>query len=243
VSIVGRRKLGRTVGLFQAAVYKGAFDRNIARVNALTKIYDSLPAAVRGRHSAGGTDVLRAGVVLLHASLEDLLRRIATGRIPYGDDEALKQIPLLGCAPREKFFLSELARFRGRTVDEVLLESVKHHYDSSVTFNHVADIAAVLERSNIKQYRIKHLYPALDELIARRHDIVHRADILPRASNAKVVGIAHRTQALSVGKIRRWTSVTRRFGQAILVDLAQVRPVDLAAHVDYMFGGGPLPKR
>ena len=64
--------------------------------------------------------------VLLHASLEDLLRRIARYRIPDGGEEALRQISLIGRAPREKFSLGELARFRGKTVDEVLSESVRH---------------------------------------------------------------------------------------------------------------------
>lgn len=234
---------GHTLDELLATFGKGAFDKNIARVSALTKIYDSLPAAVRSRFSGAGADVLRAGVVLLHASLEDFLRRIAKYRIPKGDEESLKQIPLIGCAPREKFALGELVRFRGKTVDDVLSDSVKHHFDSSVTFNNVADIVAVLERCSIRQVRIRTLYPALAELIARRHHIVHRADVLepqPRKDNA--VDIEHRTRPLSVGELRRWTSVTRRFGQGILVEMSGVRPADLQAHVEYLLGEGPLPK-
>lgn len=226
-----------------AAFGKGAFDKNIARVSALTKIYDSLPAAVKGRSAGAGADVLRAGVVLLHASLEDLLRRIAKYRLPMGED-SLKQIPLVGCAPREKFTLSELMRLRGKTVDEVLSDSVRDFFDSSVTFNNVADIAAVLERCGIKQARIKTFYPALAELIARRHHIVHRADVLrpqPRTDNA--VDVRHRMQPLGVRELRRWISITRRFGQGILVEMSGVRRVTLQRHVEYLFGEAPLPKR
>ncbi len=178
-------------------------------------------------------------MVLLHASLEDLLRRVARDRIPDGGEEALRQIPLIGCAPREKFSLGELARLRGKTVEEVLMESVQHYYDSFVTFNSVADIEGVLRRSDIKQDRVKGLYPALAELIARRHEIVHRADVLgPRPTEGNVVDIAHRTQPLSVGKVRRWTSVARRFGHAILVEMSQVRLANLSAGAEWFFGEG-----
>jgi hypothetical protein len=220
-----------------AVLGKGAFDKNIARVNALTKIYDSLPVAIKGRSSVGGADVLRAGVVLLHASLEELLRRVARYRIPDCGEEALKQIPLVGCAPREKFLLSELAQFRGKAVDDVISDSVKHYFDSSVTFNDVTAIVTVLEKCRIKQDRLKGFYPVLAELIARRHHIVHRADVLgPRESKNNVVAIMHRTRPLSVAKVRRWASVTRRFGQGILVEMSGVRAVDLQKHVEYLFG-------
>jgi hypothetical protein len=229
-----KRIRGRTIDELLAAVGKGAFDYNVARVEVLAEIYDSLPTAVKKRRAGGGADVLRAGVVLLHANLEDLLRRIARFRIPDGNDEALRQIPLVGCAPREKFTLGELARFRDKSVSDVLHDSVREYYDSFVTFNSVGDIVGVLERSAIKQDRVKKLYPELAQMIARRHEIVHRADIIDSSTQ--------QTQPLSVGKLRSWIGVTRRFGKGVLVELSGVRPVDLAAHVDYLFGDGPPPK-
>lgn len=229
-----KRKHRRTLATFYAAIGKVAFDQNITRVNALTDLYDSLPRSVKGRYSGGGVDVLRAAVVLLHASLEDLLRQVAGFRIPEGAEEAMAKIPLAGCAPREKFTLGDLAPFREKTVREVLKESVRQHYTSTVTFNSVAHIEEVLERCGLKQERLKRFYPALGAMMARRHDIVHRADI---------VDSSHGPQSLSASKVQGWSSATRRFGYAVLVEMSKVRLVDISRDADAFYGPTRPPKR
>lgn len=224
-----RKRLRRHANLasFQAAMGKASFDQNIARVDALTDLYDSLPRAVKGRHSGGGADVLRAAVVLLHASLEDLLREVAWFRLPDGAAEALSQIPLAGCAPREKFTLGDLTRFRGMMVDQVLQKSVSQHYQSSVTFNSVSDVAGLLERSGIKQERVKRFYSALGEMIARRHHIVHRADVVDRS---------HGPQSLGAEKVQRWASATRRFGHTLLSEMSNAKLGDIDRDAQFLYG-------
>jgi hypothetical protein len=226
-----KRRHRRSLATFQAAIGKVAFDQNIARVSTLTDLYDSLPRAVKARSSDGGVDVLRAAVVLLHASLEDLLRQVARFHIPDGSEDAMAKIPLAGCAPREKFTIGDLARFRGKTIHEVLQESVWQHYASSVTFNSVAQIEEVIERCDLKQERVRRFNPALGEMIARRHHIVHRADVIDRS---------HGPQSLSVGKVQRWASATRRFGYALLIEMSKVRLVDLDRDAE-MLGGPARP--
>ena len=58
------------------------FERNLQRVRSLVALFSSLTGAGRGRASVEIEDILRSAVVLLHASLEDLLRGIANVRMP-----------------------------------------------------------------------------------------------------------------------------------------------------------------
>jgi hypothetical protein len=70
---------------------------------------------------------LRAVVVLLHASLEDALREIVRLKLPKCPTEVLDEVPLVGASstgqPR-KFRLGELSRHQGKTVDELIQESI-----------------------------------------------------------------------------------------------------------------------
>lgn len=221
-----KRTHRHTLASFLAVMGKVAFDQNIARVDALGDLYASLPRALKGRSSGGGVDVLRAGVVLLHASLEDFLRQVALSRIPDGAEDAFAKIPLAGCTSGEKFTLADLTRFRGDTIQEVLTKSVRQHYASKVTFNSVPQIEDVLKRCGLRQDRVKRFYPALGAMMARRHDIVHRAD---------VVDSSHGPQSLSASKVQSWSSATRRFGHTLLAEMSELRLVDLSRDTDVIF--------
>ncbi len=229
-----KRPHRHTIASFQAVMGKVAFDQNLARVDALVDLYASLPRALKGRSSGGGADVLRAAVVLLHASLEDLLRQVALFHIPDAAEDALAKIPLAGCAPREKFTLGDLTRFRGKTIQEVLNESVWHHYTTSVTFNCVPQIKDVLERCGLKQDRVQRFYPALGAMMTRRHGIVHRAD---------VVDSSHGPQSLSAIKVQSWSSATRRFGHMLLAEMSKLRLVDLSRDADVIYKPTRASKR
>ena len=94
------------------AVIEGRFNENIARVRNLLSIYGThLSGSGGGRRSHSKTDVLRAATVMLHASLEDLLRSIAYWRLPLANAESLNKIPLANNAPATKFTLGQLSGF------------------------------------------------------------------------------------------------------------------------------------
>src|SRR3989338_2368197 len=97
------------------------FALNISRVKNLVAIYQSTLAGTgQGRRSHQKTDVLRAAVVLLHASVEDVLRSLAYWKLPNAATGVLDQFPLVGNGPAMKFSLGALAAHRGKTVDDVL---------------------------------------------------------------------------------------------------------------------------
>jgi hypothetical protein len=132
-------------------------------------------------------DVLRAAVVLVHATLEDFLRTIALQLVPSLDEKFLNQVPLAESSDSgraEKFLLGKLTNFRGNTVNEVLEKSVRKYLARS-NFNNVDEIAAFLRSLEIEiDVETKAVFPALQALMERRHQIVHRGDRLESEQTA-----------------------------------------------------------
>jgi hypothetical protein len=123
-------------------------------------------------------DVARAAVVFLHSSLETALREIV--RLQLKQDADISYIPLAGqpgfSSRKEKFTLNDLAKYHGQSVDEVIAESVDG-YLSSLSFNNTKDITDTFARLNLPQSTLGQYYPILDEMINRRHQIVHEGDM------------------------------------------------------------------
>lgn len=164
------------------------------------------------------SEMLRAVVVLNHAYLEDFLRTLALAFLPNADEKTLDGVPLagLGRADRaEKFYLGKLVRHRGKTVDEVIIESVSEHMERS-TFSSVTEIMSFLDSIGLKlpdgkdkspkaipefPWDAKTL-PMLDAMMKRRHHIVHRAD---KAKTGEGL------QAINPGEVVAWLGATLIF--------------------------------
>ena len=180
---------------------------NFSRSESLCKIYRDLHKG-RGRKTVHQADLLRAAVVLTHAALEDSLRTIASHFMPLYDQGKLNRIALAGInnsGRAEKFLLGELHRFRGKTVDEVIDESVNQHL-SRLTFNSVEDITSMLSDLGISSDDFKQFYPELSTLIKRRHQIVHMGDRVEKKGRGKQY--ADTIRLATVGK---WRSNTMEF--------------------------------
>jgi hypothetical protein len=148
---------------------------NLARVESLVATYESHPDAQgQGRKAAEVLDILRAAVVLLHATLEDVLRSVAYWKLPLAAPEVLNTIPLVGHGsnPR-KFLLGELSGFRGSTIDAVFTASVNAYLEQS-NFNNTTEIASLLDSVGIASATVNGTFPTLQAMMERRHQIVHR---------------------------------------------------------------------
>ena len=156
---------------------------NGKRINTFIVMAEKLGGPIPDELKLHRDDLLRAAVVFLHASVEELLRGLAVIYLPACDEEALNQVPLAGSADTlraEKFFLGRLAKHRGKTVDDLIAESVKEHV-SRRTFNDTADIVRLFGALKIEvDAEFKDKISKINDLIARRHQIVHRADITER---------------------------------------------------------------
>src|SRR4051794_30818350 len=78
------------------------FTANLVRADGLVEIYHMTSFLRDSTHAMGGaehpsievhySDILRAAVVLVHATLEELLRSIAATLLPFADEATLNTI-------------------------------------------------------------------------------------------------------------------------------------------------------
>jgi hypothetical protein len=146
------------------------FFTNLGRVRNLIDCH----AALQPLAPPGADDVLRAAVVLLHATLEDLLRE-AEG-MALRADPALRARALTLPDGLERFTMAELAPFLGSTVADLFEQSVARYLNQR-TYSNIGQIAAVLRDLGLRTDPwLKSLAPPLDQMTSRRHLIAHYAD-------------------------------------------------------------------
>jgi hypothetical protein len=151
----------------------------------------------------------------LHATLEDFLRAIAEARLPHANNEILNGIPLAGAGSSgrvEKFSLGQLAAHRGKTVDVVIEESVREHL-ARASFNSTGEIAAVLKSASVDTKTASKHFSVLDEMVRRRHQIVHQADLTALPGATPVL------TAITYEEVDRWLTTATAFTVDILTAL------------------------
>ena len=126
---------------------ENALNRNLSRVYNLADAYHKLRRHRQGRQSVMTTDLLRAGVVFLHASLEEALRALVRQKLPDAEASALDNVPLAGKGRRsEKLTLGDLIQYKGKTVDELIRDSVEQHCDQ-ISFSNTTEIVSTRSKS------------------------------------------------------------------------------------------------
>jgi hypothetical protein len=188
------------------------FSEDLDRVQGILSMYQSTAKGKQGRRATASSDLLRSAIVFLHAAVEDLIRGIAYSRLPQADPKFFEDLPLGGEKP--KFSLQQLARYRGKTVNEVIAISVEDFLENS-TFNNLGDIKRLLIRCGADladvEKRFRPLSNKIGPLIMRRHQIVHRLDRNPRSGSGH-----HIARSISSSTLRRWLGAGKRFGKAVL---------------------------
>jgi hypothetical protein len=191
------------------------FRSNLRRVLNLLFIYNQVSAEAQGRPSVQESDLLRAGVVFLHATLEDLLRNLAAWRLPRSTSEVLARIPFVGGdGRRTTLTLGDLAGYRGRSVEEVISASVIAHLTRS-SYNDTNDIAKLLSEIELPQDARKRLMDShgvgLSLIMSRRHQIVHRLDRNDASGRGH-----HEALSISRATLERWVTIVTGFGLQLL---------------------------
>jgi hypothetical protein len=186
------------------------FRANLDRVRGLVSLYEEYAPGGPGRKPVPAADLLRAGVVLLHATLEDLLRSLAGWKLPAAPAESLRRVKLAGSGkPKETFTLVELADYRGQTVDAVIARSVAAHLDRA-TYNHPGEIVELLANIELSGRIEGSLKNSLAALMSRRHQIAHRADRNP------LTGAGHqRAESISATLVKRWVRTVEGFADQV----------------------------
>jgi hypothetical protein len=176
----------------------------------MVETYESNAGKGRGRRSVRQTDLLRGAVVLLHASFEDLLRGLCEWKMPAASPEVLSEVPLLGARGKTRFGLSDLSAFRGKTVDEVINQSVREFLEKS-SFNHPGDVKAALQTIGFVPDPVGPSASALAAMMARRHWIAHRADRNPGRERGH-----HAVRSLASSTVTRWIDTVGRLRNDVL---------------------------
>ena len=160
-----------SLGQFNRA--KRRFSYNINRIETLLGLHGTVEATNEAKR-----DLLRAAVVLLHATTEDTMRGLIAWKLPHAPEtcwEAVgydKKQQLMSAGTRE------LTKYRGKTINEVLAILAKLYVDQKL-FNHVGDVKAALPSFSIKgktKERLADLADKLEPIMTRRHKIVHQSD-------------------------------------------------------------------
>jgi len=189
------------------------FRANITRVRSLLGVYEVVatgPAQPTTEH----TDVLRSGVVLLHASLEDLVRSSSEELLPLQDAEVLNEIgfPDGSDKTKAKFTLGELHPYRGLTVDDLIRKAVAARLQRS-NYNNVSELSAALQRIGLAASILDPHQGTLESIMKRRHLIVHRADKNPLFEPGQGVPSV---QHLGRSTVDTWTTVVSDVGTRVV---------------------------
>lgn len=183
----------------------GLFDANVRRVEKLIALHGP---PTRGRKTVHETDILRAALVLLHASMEDFLRSLLIWKIPMAGKELVDAYPLAGSDRKraEKFMLGALVAHRGMSVDDLITKSIVEYLDRWSSFNDLGEVKKALVASGIPDANVEnHVFGDLPTMIARRHNIVHKAD-----RNDVVQGQGnHRTKSISVRQLDNYVTAVK----------------------------------
>lgn len=151
---------------------------NLGRADRLVSMHEKYVGSKKKDPSGESDDLLRAAIVFAHASLEEFLRSCSFHLLPNCSAQMLDDIPLAGLnhsGKPEKFLLGRLAPHKGKLVDEVIKESV-HEFLQKTSYNSASDVVAALEQCGLDVSYVRKFLPAIDAMIKRRHQIVHRAD-------------------------------------------------------------------
>jgi hypothetical protein len=185
------------------------FTANLDRAVALVNAHDGL-VDQSGEASAVAVDFLRAAVVLLHASLEDILRSLEELRLPACAPEVFRDFTfVLPSDPRRrpaKITLTELLEYRGRTVDEVLGATIREYLETT-NYNNVTEVVTALRRIGLRSSVVEKNAAELEALMRRRHWIAHRADRDLRSPPG-----AFQAQPLDAKLVVRWRDAVAAVG-------------------------------
>jgi hypothetical protein len=198
---------------FEVIIANFQFWDTLDRVLNLVQIYDvSIPKGKRGRKPAGSADVLRAAVVLLHSGLEEFLRALIKAGWPYSTENILNQASLAvddcGGQPA-KLSRGKSRKHRGRSVDELITESVNQYLETS-DFNHLKEIKVKLTLLGVDLSCGDSYYAAIAQLTERRHQIVHRGDVNEQQGSGH-----HPTRSISASTVRTWADAVCGFVSAV----------------------------
>jgi hypothetical protein len=193
---------------------------NAKRVENLLSLYGEL--AVR-KDSSYASDILRSAVVLLHATLEDVIRGLLKWKKMRSNSKALSDITFyLDEKETKSITLAQLAAvddddFEDMTVRTLIKETIRRHYDRE-TFNNRRQLNHALESLGIVPKKYAAELNVIEPMTKRRHLIVHQGD---RGEPAD--GKHGRLTDIDAKDVKAWLVATQGFLSG-LIDSLEPKP-------------------
>lgn len=199
---------------------------NFVRVEHLVIVYEELRKkhkTLRGPVWSHIADVLRAAVVLCHATLEEGLRGLIYIEAEW-NKEFLANVPLKGenhINRPGKFNLAELLPHQGLKVEELISESV-FDYLNSKSFSRIEDVIRVIELLNLKVSNFEHFFKDITSMMQRRHNIAHNGD------QNELTGKGHHPiKPIRASTVRNWNALVQTFFMDIAMQIQGLPPMTL----------------
>jgi hypothetical protein len=194
----------------------GEFADNLGRASNLIAASEQL-AGTSTASAPLAQDVLRAAVVFLHASLEEVVRNLFVRNLPNVAPDKLDEIPLTGAPGSRrptKILLGSRVQFRGEFVENVIKKSIDAYVDT-FNLNNTGELVHCLELAEIDATPLRQHFPALNELMQRRHQIVHQMD---RTNELDPLTVP--LSSLDVLTVERWKQALISFVQDLFAACA-----------------------
>ncbi len=194
----------------------------LLRVSHLISVYVEVRKKhkkARGRVWTHLSDILRAGVVLCHATLEEFLRGIVYIEGDW-NDEFLQKIPLPDDRRSfggERISLSDLQRFADYKVADLIGESVYENLRKR-SFSRIEDIVWALRVAHVPTKEVESLFPTLDALMQRRHSIAHTGDIDEESGKGH-----HPTKSIGVKTVENWNVKVGQFFMMVVDQIGKLK--------------------
>jgi hypothetical protein len=207
------------------------FDLNMGRVENLVEIFERLE-----EDNAKSRDVLRAAVMLLHASLEDVLRQLLLYRLPKSTSvEMLRMFFTDQHGKAEKMEIGELARLHKVKVEREIRSRMTKKLSNS-NYGDRGDVIAALKILGFDENDLKPRVEPLGELMSRRHLIVHRSDreeaIIDNGDGRKRTH--GRPRKINTDTVKSWLKSVRKLVNYVIANID--RPPKLKKSVKVKLG-------
>lgn len=104
------------------------------------------------------------------------------------------------------------------TIDEVINICIDKHLLRS-NYNNINEVAATLEKIGIDLTNLRPSFPAIDEMMKRRHLIVHRADRVRKDGDKEVL------QFVEFEQLTGWVRAVANFSECLLLEISSDKSI------------------
>lgn len=151
---------------------------NLSRAKSLVDLFERT-----SDNSIGSDDerseLLRAAVVFMHSSIEEIVRNLFVSRLPNASKDILNGLAYSAYPSNDRkngVLLGDLLHnHAGRLVENVIFDAINSHVDR-LNINNSDQLVAQLKKVQIDTVPLTHLLEKLNLLMKRRHQIVHQMD-------------------------------------------------------------------